>query len=177
MKKIVLGLMLSFFFLTAHNSIQANEELILFHSDTCGYCDQVIDVVEEHNLKEILGLKMIERSEEDFEEIFTSSLEECGLDPNRGGYPTLYHNGECSTGSISAVSTLLDLAGIEIEEEEYEKDSDEEDKTPANLDQTEEEEKEEFEPEPRPLSHIFIMIIGPILLIGLGYFMIRKLNL
>ncbi len=175
MKRIVLGFMLSFFFLTALNSIQANEDIILFHSDTCGHCAEVIEVINEHNLKEVLGLSMIERNEEGFSEIFTNSLEECGLNPDRGGYPTLYHNGECSTGSISVIDTLLDLAGIEVQSEEEKDEEDKVDTTPADLEQTVEE--EEFEPEPRPLSQILIMIVGPILLIGLGYFMIRKLNL
>ena len=159
-----------------HNFINAEDEIILFHCNTCSNCTQVLEVIEENDLKNVLNINIIKIDDEDFNEIFRSALEDCGKDPNRGGHPTLYHNEECSVGRISVINTLLDLAGIEmLEGEEIEKVD--EDVTNLEEEMATLEEIEEFEREPRPFTHILIMIIGPALLIALGYYMIKKLNL
>ncbi len=162
--------------LMTHTLANAQDEIILFHSDTCPHCTEVLKVIEENELNDVLDINIIERDDDGFNEIFRESLEDCGRDPDRGGYPTLYHNGECSVGRISVVNTLLDLAGIEIPEEEKNEEIDE-DVTVVEEEMRPLEEVEEFEREPRPITHILMMIIGPALLIALGYYMIKKLNL
>lgn len=158
--------------LFTYGLINAQDEIILFHSDSCPHCTEVLKVIEENDLNDALNINIIERDDDGFNEIFRESLEDCGRDPDRGGYPTLYHNGECSVGRISVVNTLLDLGGIEIIEEENE-----EVEADITIVEEENEEVEEYERDPRPFTHILMMIIGPALLIALGYYMIKKLNL
>ncbi len=172
------------------NLTNANEGLILFYSETCGYCKQVLQVIEENNLEEILDLEMIEANEEGFKEIFAVALKDCGRDPDRGGYPTLYHNGNCSIGATNSIETLLELADAtktgESNQEDVlgddtnltdEKNEEEEVEEERTLEEITHQEDERIEPVPRPFTHILMIIIGPALLIALGYYMIKKLNL
>jgi len=181
MKYIIGFVIFTTVFLFLNISVKAQDEIIFFHSDTCPYCTEVLEVIEENDLEEVLNIKIIERNDEGFSEIFIKSLEDCGMDPDRGGFPTLYHNGECSVGKINAVDTLLALAGIEVLDEEMEEDEVDVDEDMTVIEEEEREvfplEIQEFEREPRPITHILMIIIGPALLIGLGYYMIKKLNL
>ena len=174
MKKVFFVLIAFLLFFTTNNLTHSEEKTILFHSTTSGYCAEVIQVIEENNHIETLNIQMIEASEDGARELFRSSLEECNLDPDRGGYPTLYHNGECSVGSVNAINTLNVLAGIETNTEL--ENTNTEDVTDRTLDEVLIE-TEETEVVPRPFSQYVLMIIGPALLIGLGYIMIKKLNL
>lgn len=184
MKKTIFLLISFVIFLNVFNIVKGAEEekLILFHSETCGYCKDVIEVIEKHNLMEILNLEMVEASEEGAAELFANSLEECDIDPNRSGYPTLYHGGECSIGSYNAIVTLLQSAGIEDPDfEETEIDNDvtqiEQGETFRILEDLAILEQEDTEREPRPFWHYIVMIIGPAILVGITYFMIKKLDL
>lgn len=180
MKKTLLFLIA--FFLFSTTTLYSEEKIILFHSETCGYCKDVIEVIEKHNLMDVLNLEMVEESEEGAAELFANSLEECDIDPSRSGYPTLYHNGECSIGSYNAIVTLLSFAGIEdpdfedIEIEEGITEIDQEE-TARILKDLAVLEQEETEREPRPFWHFVVMVIGPAILVGIAYFMIKKLNL
>jgi hypothetical protein len=185
MKKLLLSVIALTIFFSFHNTTKAQEDLILFHSDSCGYCKQVFNAIEENDLLEILDIYIIETSEDGFKDLFRASLEECGRDPDRGGYPTLYHNGECSVGSEETINTLLTLAGI-VENDEEEITTEEETMVEEEIDEEEEVrtleevtpiQENQTEVEPRPFSHILMIILGPALLIALGYFMIKKLNL
>ncbi len=173
MKKFFCFLLALCIFFTTKNILLANDEIILFHSHTCGYCKEVFDEIEEKKLEEALDIKMVESGDDGASELFAQKQEECGLNPDRGGYPTLYHNGDCSVGSVNTIKTLSTLAGIETEAEEQQ----EEDASDRTLQDVAFLEPEKIEKKPRPFSHYIVMILGPIGLISLGYFMIKKLNL
>jgi hypothetical protein len=178
MKKIIIFLIAVFFFSLNYTITNAQDNIIIFYSNSCGYCKDLFEAIEEEKIDEILEIQRIEASEEGFQEIFTQSLEECDLDPNKGGYPTLYHNGECSVGSLNAINTLFELAGIEKNEDVIESETEnqiaetEEDRTLSEVDET-----EDFEIPKRPFWQILAMLVGPAILVGIAYFMIKKLNL
>lgn len=167
------ALILSFLFFLNYSSVNAQDEIILFYSDTCNYCKEVFTAIEEENLDEKLEIHMANSDEDGFRDLFTRSLEECGLNPDRGGYPTLYHNGDCSVGSTNIIATLYELGEIDVEIDEDEND----DERVTFAEENNDNEVEIREPEPRPFSHYIVMIVGPAILLALGYFMIRKLNL
>ncbi len=170
--KIILTIVLFSFFYTLTN---AQDNIILFHSNNCAYCKDLIAGIEEKNLNEILDIQMLEASEEGFQEIFYKSLDECEINREKAGYPTLYHDGECSVGSLNAMNTLLELAGIEntevVDEENEQITEAEEIRTLSDIT------LEEEEIEPRPIWEFIAMLVGPLALIGLTYFIIKKLNL
>ncbi len=161
MKPFILTLVSTFLFLTSHNLVMAQGDVIFFYSDRCEDCDEVIEVVEERNLEEELDLYIIKEDDDDFKDIFDSALAECGLDSDTESKPVLYYGGECSVGTTDVIATLNELADIEKNETE-----DEEEEITVN---------ETLES--RPFYHYIIMIIGPAILIILGYSMIKKLNL
>ncbi len=176
MKKFLAVLITMSLFFFHYTTINAQDNIILFHSNSCGYSKDLIMAIQEAEIDEILTIEMVEASEEDFDEIFNKSLEECNIQRSRAGFPTLFHNGDCSVGSLNALNTLFDLAGIERNEEFEEQDIEqmteiEEIRTLSEIEQ------EVFEVEPRPFWQILVMLIGPAILIGLAYFMIKKLNL
>ena len=175
MKKTIIVLIAISTFFLHYTVIKSQDNIILFHSDTCGYCKDLLAAIEESDLEEILEIKMIEANEEGFDELFASSLEECDIDRSRAGFPTLYHNGDCSIGSLNSINTLLELAGIDtqtIEDEENNQITElEEVTTLQDVTETVEETPS------RPFWHILAMLIGPAILLGIVYMMIKKLNL
>ena len=180
MKKALMVLItISLFFLLNYTTTNAQDNIILFHSNSCGYSKDLILAIEEADINEILEIEMMEASQEDFDEVFNKSLGECNIERSKAGFPTLYHNGECSVGSLNAMDTLLTLAGIDTEEEITEEEiTESQQMTPTEEVRTlSEVEQEVFEVEPRPFWQILVMFIGPAILIGLAYFMIKKLNL
>ena len=179
MKKALMVLItISLFFLN-YTTTNAQDNIILFHSNSCGYSKDLIMAIEEADIDEILEIEMMEASQEDFDEVFNKSLGECDIERSKAGFPTLYNNGECSVGSLNAMNTLLTLAGIDINEEITDEVIEENQQmTPTEEIRTLSEiEQEVLEIEPRPFWQILVMFIGPAVLIGLAYFMIKKLNL
>lgn len=179
-KPITLSLFL-IILLSSLNFANAEDEIILFYSNDCEYSREVKELIQENDLENNLDLKMVEENDENFTEIFREALENCEKDPDRGAYPTLYNNGECIVGASSIVDTLYTLADIERDDEEIRVEEGE-DMTLVEEERTLEEifpvqETEEFVPEPRPFYHYILIIVGPALLIWLGYYMIKKLNL
>ncbi len=174
MKLTILTLISIILFLTNSTLTKAEENIVLFYSDTCEYSNEVFEAIEEEELDEQVEIYMVEAGEDGFNDFLRSSLEDCDLNPDRGGYPTLYHDGECSVGAPSVIASLYELADIEFENEQKD-DTDEERLTPMEMEETSEAEKQEVEP--RPFYHYILMVLGPIGLIALGYSMIKKLNL
>ncbi len=160
MKPLVLTLVSAFLFLTSQNLVMAQGDVIFFYSNACKDCDEVVEVVEEGNLEEELDFYIIKEDDEDFKDIFDSALAECELDSDIESEPVLYYGGDCTFGATEVITTLNELADFEKKEIE-----------------NEQEEAAAIERESRPFYHYIIMIIGPAILIVLGYSMIKKLNL
>ncbi|GEM_PF-3459238 len=189
--KIILFFFLGFLFL--NNVVNAQEEIILFHSDTCPHCIEVLEFVDKHNLEEEINLKEIEASEEGFDEKYDKALEICDTG-HQGGYPTLYYNGECFFGKTNNIEQLSEIAGIT--EVQGETEQTQEYQTPEETPPTETPEVEEewmddnqeedvdqeqnpaeFQREPMPIWITITMFIGPAVFLYIIYLIIKKLNI
>ena len=175
-------------FLLTNNVSKAEEEIILFLSDTNEESIQIVETIEEKKLNKILNILIVEVNDDNFEEITTELSEDCDWEAGRDVFPTLYYNEECTTGVSNITNTLDVLAetASSNEEDESQEIIDENDEEDIKKSQEEEKERtldevvdiqEKPEPEKRPFYHYIIMVIGPALFLGLGYFMIKKLNL
>lgn len=162
MKKIYICILSILFLICSLTNIKAEDEIILFYSDSCPHCHEVLDFLDENELEIIL----YEENDEGFEKIYREHLDICNIQEDQAGYPTIYHNEECSfgkTNNIELLSNILDIKGEKIETNENE------DEEKINI--------VEFKKEPLPIHIIISMFIGPALFIYITYMIIKKLNL
>lgn len=175
MKKIYLFLFLAVFLLL-NNPIKAEEEIIFFYSNSCPFCHDVLEVIEEYQLDEKLNILKLEAGEENFTEIYHEHLEICRIPVHQGGFPTIYYNQECNFGKTNNINFLLEFADIEevmgeVDEEQiYQEETIEEDR---NLAET----LSPIESKPMPIWLMIPIIIGPAIFIYIVYIIIKKLNL
>ena len=186
-----MGILKTFFLLIvilsfSSTAIHADDELILFHSDTCPHCIEVLDFVEKENLKEKTNLKDIESSEEGFREKYNKALEVCEVG-HAGGYPTLYYQEECIFGKTNSIEKLSKIANIEesirgetekVEQHEPEEYVEQEElyEDEQNL-PVEEEKPQDIGRETFPLWIKITMFIGPAIFLYVIYLIIKKLNI
>jgi hypothetical protein len=180
MKKLYLFFLPTIFLLLS-NPVKAEEEIIFFYSDSCPFCHDVLEAIDEYQLDEKLNILKLEAGEENFTEIYHEHLGICDVPVHQGGYPTIYYNQECSFGKTNNINLLLELA--QIEEVKGEIDSElrerEEDTAVEEIEKINNpsETLPPMQKEPIPAWLIIPILVGPAIFIYIAYLMIKKLNL
>jgi hypothetical protein len=77
-----------------------DNEVMLFFSYVCPYCEEVYDFINTHNIENQLTIIYKEVSEDDgnLVELGVIALS-CGIDANSVGIPFLYADGKCYVGA------------------------------------------------------------------------------
>lgn len=100
------------------------EDIKLFVQEDCGYCEEVLDFIEENSLEEELNIQILEVSNSEANSIaFDTAAEICGVNANY--VPMIYVDGECTSNSISVIEKLGRIAGINTDTSEKTPEKDE----------------------------------------------------
>lgn len=149
-------------------------EWTLFLSQDCAQCDSVL---AEYETLAITTVEILYIEDPVGESRYSTAIESCTLTGQP--VPMLYSNGECTVGDSTVIARMNEIAQSESDNSASDSTAGEVEEIPTENEQESDGDTQEETRKPTEISPLVLIasLVAPILLIGIGYYLITKLKL